>query len=88
MHTFEVDGDNVICICNHCHDNGNRFCLISHQVEHIGNLVPIFDDMYVLPGHQVNPEVLSQVDDIDDYLHNVGIENPCPNYEYIDFEDS
>ena len=87
LHVFQVDSDNDIVICNFCYDKGNRFCLFTHEVMHLSKLEPVLENMYAQPEHnqnQLNPNILSVVDDIDQYLQIIGIDNPNPTHTIID----
>lgn len=87
LHIFEIDGNTMITICNHCYDQGYRFCIFTHEVSHIKYLDPVLQEMYAKPEYhrgQLNPKVLDMVADIDQYFRTIGIDNPNPTHTVID----
>jgi len=90
LHIYEVDANTMITICNHCYDQGYRFCLFTHEVLHIKDLDPVLEEMYAQPEYhqnQLQPYVLSKVNDLDEYFQIIGIDNPNPTHRIIDLNE-
>ncbi len=96
---YEITADETINICCMCFCQGYRFCLITHEVHHLDDLDPVLesvletnhDQFYIqkqLNQNQLHPDILSTLDDFDEYFQMVGIENPCPHKTIIDLKDS
>ena len=56
FHIYDLD-DELIIICQQCHQDGYRFCLITHEILPINQLEPIFDHMYVKPSAIKNDSI-------------------------------
>ena len=86
IHLFEVDGDNMIVICNQCYNSGYRFCLFTHEVLPLDQLEPVLDNMYAQPiyhQNQLTPERLSHINDIYQHLRLIGVDNPDPKHTVV-----
>jgi hypothetical protein len=87
IHVYEIDDDTHITICQKCYDKGYRFCLLTLDVFHIDQLDPVLDEMYIQSTYnhgQLQSEHLQQIDNLYDYLHKCGIDNPNPKHIVID----
>jgi hypothetical protein len=81
FHRYEIDSDKAVVICNHCYDQGFRFCLFTHEVKHISQLEPVLDNMYAQPSYhqnQLEHSILSKIVNYEDYFRSIGIDNPNP----------
>ncbi len=90
LHIYEVNADQIITICDHCHNQGYRFCLFSHIVMHITKMFPVLDGMYVhssIHKDKLDPVILNKLDNLDEYFQMIGIDNPNPNYHIIDVKE-
>src|SRR5258706_14261743 len=86
FHLYEITADHLIVICHQCYEEGYRFCLFTHDVLHLSDLDPVFDNMYAQNQYhqnQLDSSILKNVKCLADYFQMIGIENPNPNYYLI-----